>query len=321
MTFLAIPFWGCNQSKKIENAETKIETTISIPTFSADSAYQYIQSQVKFGPRIPNSNAQVQCAEYLSNKLKSFGAQVIIQNSTVQAYDGTKLRNINIIGSYNLNAQRRVLLLSHWDSRPWADYDPDIKNRKKPVMGANDGASGVGVLLEMARLFSTQKPSIGVDILFVDTEDYGAPAEFRGSNSEQTWCLGTQYWAKNPHIAGYTANYGILLDMVGGKQATFYREQISDQFASDIVSKVWSMAQSLGFNQYFINKPGGIVTDDHVFVNELTGIPCIDIIQYNPESNRGFADYWHTINDTMENVDKSTLQAVGTTLTHVIYRE
>lgn len=310
---------ACNQARKAE--KTEATTAVSVPLFSSDSAYDFIQKQVDFGPRIPNSKAQDKCAAYLSTTLKKFGASVIEQKTIVNGFDGSKLNSINIIGSYNPTAQTRVLLLSHWDSRPWADNDPNPANHTKPVMGANDGASGVGVLLEMARLFSVNKPTIGVDILFVDTEDYGAPQTSKVENSEQTWCLGTQYWAKNPHVSGYTAKYGILLDMVGGKQATFYREQISDYYASETVSKVWSQAQSLGFEQFFINQKGGQVTDDHVFINQIAGIPCIDIIQYNPNGRTGFAEYWHTVDDTMKHIDKATLQAVGTTLLHVIYNE
>lgn len=311
---------ACKQAPKVANVQTA-PIAISVPLFSADSAYSYVQKQVDFGPRVPNSEAQTKCAAYLSASLKRFGATVVEQKTIVEGFDGAKLNSINVIGSYNPSAKTRVLLLSHWDSRPWADNDPNPANHKKPVMGANDGASGVGVLLEMARQFSAQKPTIGVDLLFVDTEDYGATNQMQVENSELTWCLGTQYWAKNPHVPGYTAKYGILLDMVGGKQATFYREQISDYYAQETVSKVWSQAQSLGFEQFFINQKGGQVTDDHVFINQLAGIPCIDIIQFDPNGRTGFADYWHTVDDTMKNVDKTTLQAVGTTLLHVIYNE
>ena len=188
-------------------------------------------------------------------------------------------------------------------------------------MGANDGASGVGVLLELARQFQIQQPNIGVDIIFFDAEDYGATEEFRGENTEDSWCLGAQYWAKNPHLPGYRAEYGILLDMVGGTQATFYCEQISEYYAMNVVNKVWSQAKSLGFGQYFIDQKGGTVTDDHLYVNKIAGIPSIDIIQFDPNSDSGFAHYWHTVDDTMKNIDKNTLNAVGTTLMHVVYNE
>src|SRR5665647_204105 len=272
-------FTACNQTTK---SAQKVEKAVNTPSFSTDSAYKYIQQQVDFGARVPNTKAQIACANYLSSTLKRFGAEVIEQKANLMAFDGTNLQSINIIGTINPKAETRVLLCSHWDSRPWADHDTNPSNHKKPVMGANDGASGVGVLLEMARQFQIQQPNIGVDIIFFDTEDYGATEESRGENTEDSWCLGTQYWAKNPHKTGYRARFGILLDMVGGAQAKFYREQISDYYATDVVSKVWSQAKSLGFGQYFIDQKGGAVTDDHVYVNKIAGIPCIDIIQFDP---------------------------------------
>jgi Peptidase family M28 len=270
---------------------------------------------------VPNTKAHEACASYLSAELKRFGAEVVEQKADLIAFDGTVLKSVNIIGSFNPKAEARILLLSHWDSRPWADHDPDPALRKKPVMAANDGASGVGVMLEMARLMSKNKPTIGVDIFFCDSEDYGQPESAGGGSSENSWCLGTQYWAKTPHVPGYSARFGILLDMVGGKQATFYREQASEYYAANVVEKVWSQAKGLGFEQFFVNEKGGAITDDHIFVNQITGIPTIDIIQYDPKSGTGFGTYWHTTHDTMDNVDKTTLNAVGTTLMHVVYME
>ena len=313
-----IQFSGCSHATRSTQTEEK---SGEIPEFSSDSAYKYTQRQVDFGPRVPNTKAHEDCASYLSAKLKSFGAVVINQNADLQAFDGTLLRSTNIIGSFNLKAETRILLFSHWDSRPWADHDPDPKNRKKPVMAANDGASGVGVLLEMARLIGKNQPTVGIDIIFFDSEDYGAPESFKSENSDDSWCLGTQYWAKNPHVPGYTARFGILLDMVGGKSATFFKEQSSEYYASGVVSNVWSQAKNLGFSQYFVDQKGGAITDDHIYVNQLIGIPSIDIIQYDPNSKSGFGFYWHTTHDTMDNVDKNTLNAIGTTLMHVVYNE
>lgn len=313
-----LPFAACNQAAKKTQNEEK---TISVPGFSVDSAYSFVKKQVDFGPRVPNTAAHVACSQYLSSELKRFGAQVIEQKVDLTAFDGTILKAVNIIGSFNPVAETRILLFAHWDSRPWADHDSEPSNKKKAVMGANDGASGVGVLLEMARLFGQNKPTVGVDIIFFDAEDYGAPESFSGQSAEDSWCLGAQYWAKNPHIPGYTARYGILLDMVGAPQATFYREQSSDYYAGSVVTKVWTQAQSLGFGNYFINQKGGAITDDHIYVNQIIGIPSIDIIQYDPNSGSGFGAYWHTINDTMDNIDKNTLNAVGTTLMHVVYNE
>ena len=318
LLFPILQLMGCSHTPKA--AQTQ-ETTITVPTFNPDSAYEFTKKQVEFGARVPNTNAHDACAVYLSAELKRFGAQVIEQKTNLNAFDGTILRSVNIIGSINPKAEVRILLFSHWDSRPWADHDPLVKNRKKPVMAANDGASGVGILLEMARLMQKNQPTIGVDIFFCDSEDYGQPESAGGDSNEDSWCLGTQYWAKSPHIPGYSARFGILLDMVGGKQATFYREQASEYYAGGVVDKVWSQAKNLGFGQYFVDQKGGAITDDHIYVNKLLGIPSIDIIQYDSKSGTGFAPYWHTTHDTMDNVDKNTLNAVGTTLMSVVFNE
>ena len=309
---------SCGQTAKNEQSKEK---QVSVPIFNADSAYKFTARQVEFGARVPNTKAHDACAAYLVAELKRFGAQVVEQKADLTAFDGTVLKSTNIIGSFNPKAEARILLLSHWDSRPWADHDPDPEMRKKPVMAANDGASGVAVLLEMARLMAKEKPTVGVDIFFCDSEDYGQPESASGGSSENSWCLGTQHWAHSPHIAGYTARFGILLDMVGASQATFYREQSSEYYAGNVVEKVWSAAQSQGFGQFFVNEKGGAITDDHIFVNQITGIPTIDIIQYDPKSGSGFGAYWHTTHDTMDKVDKTTLNAVGTTLMHVVYNE
>jgi len=309
---------SCTQTTKSAQNNDK---AISIPAFSTDSAYSFTKRQVDFGARVPNTKAHDNCAQYLLQELKRHGAEVIEQKANLTAFDGTILKSTNIIGSINPKATTRILLLSHWDSRPWADNDPKPENHKKPVMAANDGASGVGILLEMVRLMSKNQPTVGVDVVFVDAEDYGQPESVSGGGSEDSWCLGTQYWAKNPHVSGYTARYGILLDMVGAPGATFYREQASDYYASSVVNAVWSQAKNLGFGQYFRDEKGGAITDDHIYVNKLLGIPTIDIIHFDPHTASGFGSYWHTTHDTMDNVDKTTLNAVGTTLMHVIYKE
>ena len=309
---------SCTQTTKSAQNNDK---AISIPAFSTDSAYSFTKRQVDFGARVPNTKAHDNCAQYLLQELKRHGAEVVEQKANLTAFDGTILKSTNIIGSINPKATTRILLLSHWDSRPWADNDPKPENHKKPVMAANDGASGVGILLEMVRLMSKNQPTVGVDVVFVDAEDYGQPESVSGGGSEDSWCLGTQYWAKNPHVSGYTARYGILLDMVGAPGATFYREQASDYYASSVVNAVWSQAKNLGFGQYFRDEKGGAITDDHIYVNKLLGILTIDIIHFDPHTASGFGSYWHTTHDTMDNVDKTTLNAVGTTLMHVIYKE
>lgn len=295
-------------------------TTSKAPTFEADSAYTYVANQVAFGPRVPNSKAHKQCGDYLAAELTRFGAQLYVQEANLKAYDGTLLEARNLIGSYNPEQSKRVLLFAHWDSRPYSDHDPDPANLRKPLEGADDGASGVGVLLEIARQLGQQAPNIGVDILFCDAEDYGTP-EFVDDYQPDTWCLGSQFWAKNPHVKNYKAEFGILLDMVGGKGATFFREFQSMRSAAPIVQMVWSKARDLGYGKFFINADGGAITDDHQYVISGRGIPSIDIINYDPDTETGFASYWHTQKDNMDNIDRETLKAVGQTVLEVIYNQ
>jgi Zn-dependent M28 family amino/carboxypeptidase len=304
-----------SSSAKVESQPVKQQ---NVPAFDADSAWVFVENQVKFGPRVPNSEAHVACGNHLASELKRFGAQVYEQEATLTAYNGTQLKAKNIIGSYNPENSKRVLLFAHWDSRPYADHDKDPANHKKPIDGADDGASGVGVLLEMARQFSIKSPAIGIDIIFFDAEDYGTP-EFVKEYKENTWCLGAQFWAKNPHVKGYKADFGILLDMVGAKNASFFKEATSMRYAPQIVEEVWSTARDLGYGKFFINAEGGAITDDHQYVILGRNIPCIDIIYTDPESDNGFGPHWHTQNDTMDNIDRETLKAVGQTVLQVVY--
>lgn len=289
-----------------------------VPTFNADSAYAFVQAQVDFGPRVPATAAHVACADYLTATLERFGAQVEVQQGEMPLYSGEKKPLKNIIGRFNLDAKRRILLCSHWDSRPFADQDPNPDNHHTPILGANDGASGVGVLLEVARLLATNTPTVGIDIIFFDLEDWGAPEFYTGTERSDAWCLGSQFWAKEAKNAGYKADFGILLDMVGASGAQFYREQFSSHFARAVQDEVWNTAQSLGFGNTFVDARGGAITDDHYYVNTVAGVPCIDIIQYNPYGTTGFGDYWHTLADDMRHIDRRTLYMVGQTLLQVI---
>ena len=313
-----VAFSSCKLSTS--HKQEVVESQIIIPAFSADSTYKFIDDQVSFGARVPNTEAHDLCAIYLSNKLRSYGAQVIEQKAILTAFDGTKLNSVNIIASYQPELKSRIVLFAHWDNRPWCDHDDDPKNFNTPVLGANDGASGVGVLLEIARQLGKNRSAIGVDLILFDSEDYGAPETVSG-DFEDSWCLGSQYWSKNLHVPNYQAKYGILLDMVGAYGATFYKEQISMHYAAHVVDKVWNTAAKLGFSQFFIDEKMGAITDDHYYVNKIANIPTIDIIQYDMNTEHGFGHYWHTTHDTMENVDKNTLFAVGTTIMNIIYNE
>ena len=297
----------------------------TIPTFNADSAYAYIAAQVAFGTRVPGTPTHAACADYLASEMTRHGAQVIRQQARVTAYDGTVLPITNIIASFNPEAQTRILLCAHWDTRPWADHDPNAANHHTPILGANDGASGVGVLLEIARLIGRDTLSIGIDLILFDAEDYGTPhwesEEVRlREDNDLTWCLGSQYWAANPHKPNYTARYGILLDMVGAENTIFCKEGFSMEYAAPIVEKVWSAAAANGYSHLFRNQLGGYVTDDHLPVNRRAGIPCINIIGSDP-TGRGFHSVWHTVKDDMTCIDPTILQAVGHTLLTVLYNE
>jgi Zn-dependent M28 family amino/carboxypeptidase len=282
--------------------------------FDADSAYAYVARQVAFGPRVPNTEAHRQCGEWLVSELRRHGAEVTEQRATLRAFDGTDLKALNIFGRYNPEAERRVLLLAHWDCRPWADQDPDPANHTRPVDGANDGASGVGVLLEVARQLSAAAPGQGVDILFVDAEDWGTEGD------DQSWAMGARYFVENPPVKDYRPDHAILLDMVGGKEAVFCREYFSEQAAPALASTLWGIAASRGYGDLFLNRLGGAVTDDHVQLI-AHGIPAVDIIEYHPESNSGFNSRWHTASDNMEGISAATLGAVGETLMDFLYRK
>lgn len=302
--------------KEVQPVQTEKNTAPAMD-FNADSAYAFVKAQCDFGSRVPNTKAHRQCGDYLAGKLAEYGANVIEQEPVLTAFDGTKLQARNIIGEFAPENKRRILLLAHWDCRPWADSDANPANHKKPVMGANDGASGVGVLLELARLFHSQQPEIGVDILFVDAEDWGDNTG-TSLDADNSWALGTQYWVANPHRMGYRPIYAILLDMVGVKGSQFSQEYFSMKYAQAMVNEVWNMAHRSGYGNYFVKRAGGAITDDHVFINRA-GIPAIDIIAMNPASANGFFPQWHTVDDTMEHIDAATLKAVGQTLTNLIY--
>jgi glutaminyl-peptide cyclotransferase len=318
IVLLCLAMLACTENNKKQEQITKAER-VPAPVFNADSAYGFVSAQVKFGPRVPNTPAHEKCGDYLINFFKQAGAKITVQQFETNAYDGKKLMLRNITASYNPDAPKRIILAAHWDTRPFADQDSNKSYYSKPIDGANDGGSGVGILLEVARAINgfKSKPGVGVDLILFDGEDYGAPEEFEGSHAN-TYCLGSQYWAMNGHSNGY---YGILLDMVGAKDATFAMEGLSMQYAGNIVQKVWQTGNALGYSKYFIYHETGPITDDHAYVNELAKIPMIDIIEFKIGGANYFGSYWHTHNDNMSVIDKNTLKAVGQTLLEVVYNE
>lgn len=310
-------------SNKAEVSETEeIEKVLPVgPDFNADSAYIYLQEQCDFGPRTMNSTAHDKCEKWIIQKFEQYGCKVTTQKATLNGYDGTPLCSTNIMASYNPKATTRIMFCAHWDCRPWADNDPDSTNWHKPIVAANDAASGVGVMIELARILKGSGLELGVDFICFDAEDYGTPQWFEGEDPGDTWALGAQYFANNlPE--GYAPRYGILLDMVGGVGAKFYREGMSMQYAPAIVKKVWNAARQVGYGSYFPKDDGGMITDDHIPVNQTANIPCIDVIPYYPDcAQSSFGPTWHTIADNMDNIDKNTLKAVGQTMVQVLFTE
>lgn len=315
---------ACGNSKKTADAAAGADAVAVGPAFNPDSAYAFCQAQCDFGPRTMNSEAHKRCGEWIAAKFRSYGLTVTEQKADLKGYDGTMLHSTNIIASFRPELTTRILVCAHWDSRPWADNDPDSTNWRKPVMAANDGASGVAVMLEIARLLKSHADSIkvGVDFVCFDAEDWGTPQWSDQADDASTWALGADYWSHNPHKAGYEARFGILLDMVGGQGASFYQEGVSKQYAPGIVDKVWAAARTVGYGSYFPTEDGGMITDDHVPVNQIAKIPTIDIIPYYPDCQQSsFGPTWHTISDDMNHIDRSTLQAVGQTVIQVLFAE
>lgn len=313
---LATAMLSCNNKQK-QTVAGDDEPILVGPTFNEDSALFFCAEQCEFGPRIMNSSAHDKCGDWIINRFKQYGCKVTTQKADLKGWDGTVLHSTNIIASYNAEAKRRIVICAHWDCRPWADNDPDEANHHTPVMAANDGASGVAVMLELARIIQgdTMQLPYGIDFVCFDAEDYGSP-QWSGKEDESSWALGAQYFAKNLPSA---YEHGILLDMVGGQGAKFYQEGYSIYYAKSIVDNVWQAASDAGYASYFLRQTGGTITDDHKPLNDA-GIPTIDIIPCYPDCEQSvFGPTWHTVNDDMQHLDKNTLKAVGQTMVQYLF--
>ncbi len=309
---LLLLVFSCKEAEKAGREVTKPARVVAVPDFNADSAYSFVQEQVDFGPRVPNTAAHVAAGDRIIARLEAYGATVKTQAFAAVTYDGVTLQLRNIMASFNPTARKRLLLATHWDTRPWASKDKD--DPKARFDGANDGASGVGVLLEIARQLQANKPAVGVDLLFFDGEDWGQ----ENGGKPESWCLGSQYWAQNK--GNYAAYYGILLDMVGAKNARFPYEGYSRKMARKVLTNVWTTASKIGYGKYFIPRKEGAITDDHYYVNKMAKIPMIDVLHWEPEAGY-FGTWHHTRQDNMDIIDKNTLKAVGQTMLHVVYYE
>ena len=309
LIFLGFFIFGCNEKPKTKKQKKSSFTLVQMPVVNADSVYGFVQKQVDFGPRVPNSIAHEKCADWMVSNFKRFGLEVQEQKGVQLAHDGENLSFRNIIARQNPEKKKRILITAHWDTRPWADQDSEREN--EPIDGANDAGSGVGVIFEIARLLAQKSPNVGVDFVLFDIEDYG--------KSNGTFCYGSQYWMNNTMLEPNLPSFGINLDMVGDANAVFPYEGYSFSYARPILDKVWRVANNMGHGRYFQNIQDAEITDDHVYVNKA-GIPCIDIIHREPQ-NGGFAHSWHTHQDNMSNISKLTLKAVTETVLQVIYRE
>ena len=319
MVLLSIVSCDNKQNSKPAAQPAPQAKQVVIPQFNADSAYNYVAKQLEFGPRVPGSEAHKQCAEWFIGFFNDKADTVYVQDFRTRLYNGNGIDGKNIIAAFNPEAKKRILLAAHWDSRPFADHDPDEKNWNTPIDGANDGASGVGVLMEIARLMKETPTNVGVDIILFDLEDYGAPY-YLNLMTNDDWALGSQYWSKNPHIYNYRAYFGILLDMVGAPNAKFPKEYYSQQFAPALSNDVWRIAREIGYADYFTNELGHPINDDHIYVNVHARIPMIDIIHLENNSESSFYPYWHTVKDNIEQIDPKTLGMVGDVVVNVIYR-
>ena len=318
---LAVLFLSCHEGgDKKPNAEVSnsAKTEVSAPAFDADSAYAYVAKQVAFGPRVPNTPEHAACASWLASELERHGAEVTVQEGRARAFDGTILNMKNIVGTFHPESRDRILLFAHWDTRPFADKD--TVRLREPIDGANDGASGVGVLLEIARQLGLEAADVGVDIVFFDAEDYGRPEWLPAvEDGYKTWCLGSQFWAENPHRIGYRARFGVLLDMVGAGDAVFHQEGTSLRYAPHVVRKIWKRAADLGFGDRFNPSPTPPTVDDHLFVSELAGIPSANIVDYRTQVRpMGYGPFHHTHADNMDVIDRETLAQVGATVLSVV---
>jgi len=305
---------SCHTRKPVQTEEI---------VFNADSAYHYIEQQTLFGARIPGTPAHAECEAYLVQQLRRYTNEVEIQEGQMRDFQGKMQPIRNIVAHFKVeNSLPTVLLCAHWDSRPWADEEEEVELRRTPILGADDGASGVGVLLEIARQLANKKPRQSIDIIFFDCEDRGTPSFYTERPSENSWCLGSQLWAntyKTLHQGQKpTYSFGILLDMVGAPDAVFPKEQFSRQYAGQHVAHIWHTAKRLGYANYFINQDSYPITDDHFYVNTIADIPCVDIIHYNMQRENGFPPYWHTLKDDMRNISKPTLEVVGKTILAVL---
>jgi glutaminyl-peptide cyclotransferase len=264
--------------------------------FDGERAFAYLQQQVTYGPRIPNTPAHEQTGDWILTRLRATADTVVVTAFRHRTGKGDTLHLRNFLARFRPQEAARVLFLAHWDTRPRADQSPNIGAQRMPVPGADDGASGVAVLLGVADALKAKAPAVGVDLLFVDGEDYG---NFADSNDV---LIGSRYFAAH-RPPGDPPLYAVLFDMVGDKNLNIYYEGNSQAFAPEVVDRVWRTARDLGYGSYFLPGVKHTLLDDHVSLQHV-GVHAIDVVDFD-------YPYWHTTDDTIDKVAAASLQIVG----------
>lgn len=267
--------------------------------FNADSAMSYVRQQLAFGSRAPGSPGWQKTGDWMVARLKATADVVVEQKWTHTLASGKPLPERNILARFKPEATRRVLYVTHWDTRPTADSDPDPANRDKPMPGANDGASGVALLMAVADALKKAPPAMGVDLLFVDGEDYGTFGP-----PDVDVLIGSTYFASHPPSPGYKPEFGVLWDMIGDADLNIPQEMYSVQREPQVVQRVWGAAKDLGYDKYFLPDVRTYpITDDHYPLLQA-GLPVVDVIDLDYDAH-------HTTHDTIDRVSKHSLQVVG----------
>lgn len=284
--------------------------------FDAAAAMAYTKQQVAFGPRVPGTPAAQKAGDWITSMMRQRADTVIEQRWTHRTVDGKELPLRNILARFNPKATNRILYLTHWDTRPTADEDPVLGNRHTPIPGANDGAAGVGLFVALGDALKKTPPNVGVDLLFVDGEDYGDFGPPLGDV-----LLGSQYFADHLPSPDYHPMFGVLWDMIADKDLNILQEVNSVQKAPEVVSRVWEAAREMGYEKYFIPSVGQDVIDDHIPLLQK-GFHVIDVIDidYGPLNSLGIPSpsYHHTLQDTIDKISEHSFQVVGDVALKVI---
>ncbi len=277
--------------------------------FDEDSAFNWLEKQCEFGPRNPGSQGYFDCKDFLIQNLNGYSDTVFIQNFTYTELRENNTYDLsNIIAEFIIDSEKHILLGAHWDTRPWADQDLNPSNRFTPILGANDGASGVAVLMELAKMFNSDPPPVNISIVLFDGEDMGI------EGIPNSYAKGSQYFAKNLPIK--KPDFGIIIDLIGDRILEIPIERNSYRVAPNLINELWDLAEKLELPA-FQNRLGYEIYDDHIPLWEFAGIPTIDLIDFNYPNQK--VNYWHTLNDIPQNCSPESLDQVGQLLTNYIY--